>query len=98
MHLSTFLIVVVGLFDLVSTLRLLQMGHAEGNPLFGWLLQFGVPAFVLGKVAFLAGPVILIEWARRKEPKSAETGAWIALVFYLLIWGGQIVRMGGWLF
>jgi len=92
-HLSTVLLVVIGLVDLISTIAWLELGGHEGNPLFRGLLNHGVAAFALGKIVFLAGPIAILEYARRKAPHSAEAGTWIAFGFYALLWGFQLLRL-----
>lgn len=92
-RLSTACLVTIGLFDLVTTIMLLSRGMGEGNPLFSWLLQFGTWAFVLGKVIFLAGPVLIIEYARQKHPETAEQATWIAFAAYAFLYGAQLMRI-----
>ena len=72
-HTSTLCLVTIGLFDL-------------GNRLFAWLLQFGPWAFVFGKVVLLAGPILILEYARTKKPEVAEAGTWITVVAYLAMY------------
>lgn len=74
------------MFDLVTTVLLLRMGMGEANPIFGPLLQVGIWAFVLGKLAFVIGPIMIIEWAREKHPTTAEQATWIAFAAYLLLY------------
>ncbi len=91
---STMCLAGIGLADLVITVLLLRMGMAEGNPLFGRLLIFGPWAFVLGKVLFLAGPILILEYARRTHPESAEQATWIAFVAYAFLLCLQFIRIG----
>lgn len=93
-RLSTACLVTLGLFDLVATILLLAMGMAEGNPIFSRLLQLGVPIFVLSKVIFLVGPILLIEYARIDHPKSAEQATWIAFTAYAFLFVLQLLRIG----
>jgi hypothetical protein len=83
----------VGAFDLVTTLVWLNMGHAEGNPLFAWLAGYGGFALVGGKLLFLFGPVLILEWARVRRPVSAEIGTWLALILYLWLYVGHLRAM-----
>lgn len=92
---STLALATVGLFDLVTTLLLLRLGMAEGNPIFAHILaQHGSHAFVGAKVLCLAGPIAILEWARTKHPKSADQGAWLAFVAYFGLYGYQLWRLG----
>jgi predicted ABC-type exoprotein transport system permease subunit len=93
-RLSTVLLAVIGSLDLASTVVLLRLGAAEANPLFSRLLEFGIGWFVLGKLLLLAGPILILEWSRDRAPRSSAQGAWIAVIAYLLIWGGQLLRLG----
>ncbi|HVL38659.1 MAG TPA: DUF5658 family protein [Fimbriimonadaceae bacterium] len=92
-HTSTAVLVTIGLFDLVTTLMWLNQGFGEGNPLFRWLASHGTAPFVLGKILFLVGPVLLLEYARKTHPKSAEQGTWIAAGFYLLFYGSHVAAL-----
>jgi hypothetical protein len=77
----------IGLFDLVSTLMLMSRGYAwEANPLFAWLASHGSFPFAIAKVAFLAIPILILEYARERSPKSAEQGTWLAVVCYALFY------------
>ena len=94
-RLSTACLVAIGLFDLVTTIFLLGQGMAEGNPLFSCLLQFGPWGFVIGKAVFLAGPILIIEYARQKHPRTAEQATWIAFAAYAILYGTQLMRIRG---
>ncbi len=84
-RISTVCLVLVGLADLASSLFWLSRGYGEGNPLFARLAQMGSIPFALGKVAMLAGPILLLEYARKSHPKSADQGTWLATAFYILL-------------
>ena len=91
---STLTLVAIGMFDLVTTLMLMRMGMGESNPLFVWIIEnFGLLGFIGGKLLFLAGPVLLLEFVRIKHPKSAEQGTWLAAAFYALLYVVHIVRI-----
>ena len=83
---STLVLVTIAMFDLVTTMMLLSQGFGESNPIFAWLLQYGAPAFILGKLVLLVGPILLLEWVRIKSPISAEQGTWIAVVAYAFLY------------
>lgn len=95
-RLSTLSLVTLGLADLLMTILLMGQGFQEGNPIFrGLLRDFGPPAFIAGKVLFLAGPVLILEFVRTKRPTSAEQGTWIAFAAYLLMLVLQLLRLNG---
>ena len=93
-RLSTICLVTIGMFDLIATILLTGAGFGEGNPLFSRLLLFGPWAFVLGKAAFLAGPILIIEFARKHHPESAEQATWIAFGAYAILLSVQFLRLG----
>lgn len=92
-HLSTLVLVTIAMFDLVTTLMWLNAGHGEGNPFFAWLASHGSLPFVAGKLAFLAPPILLIEWARVRRPMTAELGTWAAAALYGTMWGSHVLAM-----
>ena len=77
-------LLIVGTADLIVSLMWLNAGYGEGNPLFAWLAGHGSLAFALGKMAFLAGPIAIIEYARKTKPRFAEQGTWLAVLLYLM--------------
>ena len=83
-RLSTFCLLTVGTVDLLMSLLWLRLGYQEGNPIFAWFAAFGSIPFAVAKLGFLAGPVALLEFARKSHPKSAEQGTWLATGFYIL--------------
>lgn len=94
-HLSTLCLVTLGLFDLVTTVLLFGRGFGEGNPLFAWLAGYGPWAFVMGKVAFLVGPILVLEYARKTRPESADQATWIAFIAYAFLYVVQLLRITG---
>lgn len=95
-RLSTACLVTVGLIDLVSTIALLGRGFTEGNPIFrNLLMNFGPIGFILGKVILLAGPILLLEYVRTKNERSAEQGTWIAFIAYFAMLALQFTRLRG---
>jgi hypothetical protein len=94
-RLSTLILVTIGLFDLVTSLLLISRGFGEANPIFSWLLRFGSPAFAIGKAVMLAGPILVLEYVRSKDPRKGDAGTWIAVVLYAALYVSHIVRMRG---
>lgn len=91
-HISTLSIATISLFDLVTTLILLNRGFGEANPLFASLLEYGHWVFVLTKLAFVIVPILMLEWARTKKPILAEIGCWSAFLLYFVLYVGNFVR------
>ena len=92
-HLSTAVLAIIGLFDLVSSFLFFSVGLGEGNPLFSWLLSMGRFPFAIGKIIFLGGPILLLEYVRKSHPRTAEIGTWVAFGLYCLILLSHLVRM-----
>ena len=92
-RLSTLCLLLVGMADLVTSLMWLSKGYGEGNPLFAWLASHGSLPFALGKVAFLAGPIAILEYARKFKPRTAEYGTWLATFLYLLLLSTHVRTM-----
>ncbi len=90
LHLSTVILITIGLVDLCSTLLLVQLGMKEGNPFFAYYLSNPL-AFAAAKLAFLAAPVALLEIARKYRPHSAEQGTWIAAIGYFALYAGHLL-------
>lgn len=94
-RLSTACLATLGLFDLVSTVALFGRSFSEGNPIFSRLAHLGPWAFVLGKAIFLAGPILILEFARKSHPRSAEQATWIAFAAYAFLYVLQLMRIRG---
>ena len=94
-HTSTLALVTIAMFDLVTTMMLLNQGFGESNPIFARLATMGTAHFVLGKLQFVAGPIFLLEFVRTRHPKSAEQGTWIAVLFYGLLYLAHLIRHFG---
>ncbi len=93
---STLCLLIVGMGDLVSSLAWLHAGYGEGNPLFSWLVRTGGSmAFAVGKLVFLAGPIAMLEYARRFRPRTAEYGTWLATLLYLMLLSTHIRTLFG---
>ena len=92
-YLSTTILLVVGTFDLVTTLMWLHAGQLEGNPLFAWIARFGSLALVMAKLVFLIVPVLMLEYARKKRPLTGEIGTWIAAGAYLYLYTSHLLAL-----
>ena len=91
-HLSTLVLVTIAMFDLVSTLMLMSQGFGESNPLFATIAQFGSVPFAIAKLAFLAIPIAILEYARTRHPRTAEQGTWFAAIAYFVLYAGHLIR------
>ncbi|HWP31734.1 MAG TPA: DUF5658 family protein [Fimbriimonadales bacterium] len=91
-RLSTLCLVTVILFDLVTTLFLLNQGFGEANPIFANLAKKGEWALVSGKLMFTIIPLLILEWARTKRPFTAEIGTWTAFIAYTWLYVLNLLR------
>lgn len=92
-HLSTLCLLTIGTFDLLTTLMWLKIGGLEGNPLFAGFAMHSPLRLVGAKLAFLFGPVLLLEFARRYRPRSAELGTWVAAIGYAYLYVSHLLSL-----
>lgn len=92
-RISTLALLTLGTFDLVTTLMWLKMGGLEGNPVFNYFAERGSLALVGAKLAFLFGPVLMLEYARKYRPVTAEIGTWAAFLGYLYLYATHLLAM-----
>ena len=91
---ESILIIVIGVLDMVSTLAWIQSrGAQEANPVFQYYLALGPFWFAAMKLLLLAGPVFLLEWARRRRPRFALVGSRFAIAAYLLLYVVGVARL-----
>jgi hypothetical protein len=93
LYLSTAVLLTIGTIDLLATLAWLALGMKEGNPIFKATWEAGPLAFVALKLAFLFGPILILEYARKQAPKSAEQGTWLAVAAYAALWVGHLLSL-----
>ena len=86
------MLITIGVFDLTTTLILLRLGMHEGNPFFSRFAEQGAFPLALAKAAFLAGPIALLELARKYSPKSAEQGTWVAAGCYFMLYALHLME------
>ena len=94
-HISTLALVTIGMFDLLTTLLLLGFGMKEANPVFSGLLSHGILVFSLAKVLLLGGPILILEFARKTRPLSAEIGTWVAAGLYAYLYVSHLLHLWG---
>jgi hypothetical protein len=76
-------ILVLNVLDAFFTLRWLQIGGREANPLMNWLLEFGDLAFLVQKCLVVG--LWLIVLTVHKNFRIAQIGLWSLLVLYTAI-------------
>jgi hypothetical protein len=88
------LIAAIGILDLATTLIWVQHhGAQEGNPIFRYYLALGPHWFALGKVILLAGPIVVLEWARRRQPRFTLWASRLAIVAYLGLYSVGVLHL-----
>jgi len=85
---ETTIIAVIGCLDLLTTIFLIATGQAhEANPLMAGLLNsFGPGGLIGAKFALLAGPLIIAETARKKNPEFVRTALRIGIILYITLY------------
>jgi hypothetical protein len=96
---ETTALALIGCVDLVTTIALIATGQAgEANPLMANLLHgYGPGGLILGKVALLAGPLVVAELARKRNPAFVRAALRIGIVLYLTLYvvGFSRINPGG---
>lgn len=91
---ETWIIAAIALADLVTTIIFIQhQGAQEANPVFRRYWDMGLGAFVLAKTICVAGPLFILEWARRREPKLVTWALRMAIVGYLGLYGMGLLKL-----
>ena len=76
-------IAAIGIADLITTLIWVHYhGAQEGNPVFAHYLRMGIVWFALMKILLLAGPIYLLEWARRRRPRFTLNASRVGIGAY----------------
>jgi hypothetical protein len=70
--------------DLISTLLLIGNGGvAEGNPLMGFYLRYGIGTFVMVKLSLILLPIFIAEWGKRYRPRFVRAMLRATIAVYL---------------
>ena len=91
---ETWILIAIGIADLVSTIIFIQQhGAREANPIFRHYWDMGLPVFVAAKIAMMGCPLLILEWARRQNPRLVARGLRCAIVGYVLLYGVGVARL-----
>jgi hypothetical protein len=91
---ESFVLVGLCVADLASTLWLVSRGAAvEGNPAMGAFLSIGVVPFIAAKIALVALPLGILEWARRRQPEFVNSMLRLTIVLYIGVYGAGVWRL-----
>jgi hypothetical protein len=81
---ESWIIAVIGVADLVTTIMFIRHhGAQEANPLFRHYWEMGLPAFILAKMVCLLGPLMILEWARKRNPRFVAGALRTAIAGYI---------------
>ena len=85
----------IGCLDLVTTIALIASGRAmEANPFMASLLHaYGPLGLILGKVCLLAGPLVVAELARKRNPAFVRGALRVAILLYLTLYFVGFLRL-----
>jgi hypothetical protein len=88
------LLTVICMADLITTIWFVRQGGAsEANPMMRFYLERGIVPFVLAKMALFLGPLVILEWARRRRPRFVRTMMRMAIVLYICLYGTVVWRI-----
>jgi len=91
---ETWILAAICLVDLITTLWFVRHGGAsEGNPVMNFYLQQGVLPFVVAKCVLFLGPLLVLEWARRRNPRFVLTMLRVGIALYLGLYGAVVWRI-----
>jgi len=85
---ETTALAMIGCIDLVTTVFLIGSQQAgEANPLMAGLLQaYGPGGLIAGKFLLLAGPLIVAELARKKNPRFVKSALQAGIILYITLY------------
>lgn len=91
---ETWIILCIGLADLATTIVFIQNhGAQEANPLFRLYWEMGLTVFIMAKIAMLVGPLYVLEWARKRNPRFVDWALRGAIVAYLIMYGVGFAKL-----
>lgn len=91
---ESFALGAICLTDLLTTLWFLSGGDAiEGNRVMCIYLDHGVWVFIAAKVALVAGPICVLEWARRRKPAYVTRMLRCTIAAYVALYGTGVWRL-----
>ena len=91
---ESWILIAICAADLVTTIWLVCAGMAiEGNPVMGHYLDQGIHVFIAAKVLLVAGPLIILEWARRSRPAFVHSMMRATILMYLGFYGVGVLRL-----
>jgi hypothetical protein len=93
---ESWIIAVLGAIDLITTIVFIQHhGAEEANPLFRFFWNIGLPVFICAKILLTACPLIVLEWARKRNPRFVQFGMRSAIAGYVCMYGLGFFHLNG---
>ena len=87
-------ILAICLFDLLSTIWLLETGLAtEANPLMAYLLEHGMGWFCGIKMGTVFCLVAVTEWYRKHNPVFVRNIMWVTITGYITIYVVLLIKV-----
>lgn len=93
---ETWMIALLGTIDLITTIVFIQHhGAEEANPIFRFFWQLGIPAFITAKILLTGCPLLVLEWARKRNPRFVQRGMRSAIAGYVAVYGFGFLHLNG---
>src|SRR5690349_18137079 len=93
---ESWVIAAIGMADLITTIIFIRHHNAqEANPLFKHIWDMGLPAFIIAKLICVTGPLMILEWARRRNPRFVSMALRCVIVGYLGLYGVGVFHLNG---
>ncbi len=93
---ESLVIAAIGVADLVTTIVFIKHhGAQEANPLFRHYWEMGLAAFIIAKLICLLGPLLVLEWARKRNPRFVAGALRTAIVGYLGFYIAGYMQLNG---
>jgi hypothetical protein len=91
---ESWVLAAIGIADLVTTIVFIEHhGAEEANPLFRHFWEMGLSVFILAKLALLACPLMVLEWARKRSPRFTLRALRGGIAAYILMYGVGFARL-----
>ena len=91
---ESIIIFCIGIADLITTLTWVHKhGAEEGNPIFRAYLAMGPVWFALAKIVLLICPIIILEVANRRRPRTGRWGSRFAIAAYVAFYVVGVFRL-----
>ncbi len=91
---ESWIIATIGIADLITTIVFIRHhGAQEANPLFKLYWQMGLFAFIVAKSVCLIGPLLILEWASKRNPRFVRQALRSAIVAYLAFYSIGFLKL-----